>query len=869
MRTACEESAVATEPLIAVIIPVYKQSQFLADAVLSAVHQSLRACTKVIILNDGCPFESTDQIACELRDAFPGEVYYLHTHNGGLGSARNEAIRFVLAAWPSVRAIFPLDADNRLSPATLEGLWAALAAAPADAGWAYQDLSFFGTETGIFHLPAQFSRYRLLHENYCDAGSLIRRELFESDIWFYDGRKLGIPQGNEDWEFFLSATLRGCWGIHVADTLFLYRRHGYSMTHAAARDSAKIAAFVNRRHRDALGHNGLTLLEHRELPRFALVFPDADLVHFVTSCSIAPTRILTVDEFLDEIAELERAPLADAPYIPPITVCFAPGMIEILDVLRLTMGVLFSAQWLLQDRPAVSLSVSGDTDAHHIEIIEDLGTVTEDAAMVALPLRDLRALVHTARDDQRPVTDALVAAGTHLRMRIGHAFSDAAGQPIAPPRRSLMGIIETLAAAIARRSAMSDRQGTQTTARGVESHADFMYGRHVKRRETTFPYCVESSSLRNLFFVAPTMRLGGVDQMVLNLGRELANVSAYHVHLVVTDADYLQTSPESLMPFRTVTILTGIDAAAKQAMLRTVLTSADIIVNAHSLPGYVVLPELKATRSMTYVSLLQVIDTDDRGAPVDFPLVATREYEGLIDYFMIPSQRIRRFCSIAGVPPEKLLLIPNAPSVAPPSLDAGIQHARRAGARRYGDDRPIRILYAARFDRQKGVDRLERVIGRLAARGVPFRCTMVGEAVSSARDEASTLPHTRVVPPVFDSAALARHYQEADVLLLLSRGEGLPLAVLEAMAFGVIVITTDGSGTREYVQHGREGFLLDATQSEEELATEACDLIDDIAAYPEKYAAVRVNACFRAMKHSWGTSARLLLDCLQRDCPRP
>jgi len=868
MRTVCGKSEVATEPLIAVIIPVYKQSQFLADAVLSAVHQSLRVCTKVVILNDGCPFESTDQIACELRDAFPGEVYYLHTHNSGLGSARNEAIRFVLAAWPSVRAIFPLDADNRLSPATLEDLWDVLAAAPADAGWAYQDLSFFGTETGIFHLPAPFSRYRLLHENYCDAGSLIRRELFESDIWFYDGRKLGVPQGNEDWEFFLSATMRGYWGIHVADTLFLYRRHGYSMTHDAARDSAKIAAFVNRRHRDALGHNDLTLLEHRELPRFALVFPEADLVHFVTSCSTAPTRILTVSDFLDEVAELERVPLADAPYIPPIIVCFAPGMIELLDTLRLTVGVLFSAQWLLQDRPAVSLSIGGDMDAHRIEIIEGLDPVTDDAAMVALPLRELRALVRTARDDRQGGTDALVAAGAHLRMRIGHAFSNAAGQPIAPPRRSLMGVIETLAAAITRRSAMPDRQDTQTIAHGVGSHADFMHERHVKRRETTFPYCVEGSSPQNLFFVAPTIRLGEVAQMILNLGCELANVSSYHVHLVVTDADHLQTFPEALMPFRTVTVLTGTDAAAKQAMLRTVLASADIVINAHSLAGYAVLPDLKAARSMTYMSLLQGIDTDDHGTPVDFPLVATREYESLIDYFMIPSQRMRRFCSIAGVSPEKLLLIPNAPIVAPSSLDTGIQHARQAGARRYDDDRPIRILYTARFDPPKGIDRLERVISQLAARGVPFRCTMVGEAVLSARDEAPMLSSTRVVPPVFDRAARARHYQEADVLLLPSRWEGIPLAVLEAMTFGVIVITTDGSGTREYVQHGGEGFLLDATQSEEGLATEACDLIADIAAYPEKYAAVRVNACLRAMKHSWGTSATLLLDRLRRDCPR-
>jgi glycosyltransferase involved in cell wall biosynthesis len=50
--------------------------------------------------------------------------------------------------------------------------------------------------------------------------------------------------------------------------------------------------------------------------------------------------------------------------------------------------------------------------------------------------------------------------------------------------------------------------------------------------------------------------------------------------------------------------------------------------------------------------------------------------------------------------------------------------------------------------------------------------------------------------------------QQADVLLHASLTEGLPNAVLEAMACGLPVVATDVGGTSEALQHGVEGFLV-------------------------------------------------------------
>ena len=66
----------------------------------------------------------------------------------------------------------------------------------------------------------------------------------------------------------------------------------------------------------------------------------------------------------------------------------------------------------------------------------------------------------------------------------------------------------------------------------------------------------------------------------------------------------------------------------------------------------------------------------------------------------------------------------------------------------------------------------------------------------------------------------------SDIYMMSSVFEGLPIALLEAMSFGLPVVTTDAGGIREVIRHQREG-LLTAVDEPDNLVDFALTLIRD------------------------------------------
>jgi Glycosyl transferase family 2 len=341
---------------VAVIVPAWRQAHYLAGAVESALAQEIETGVGVVVVNDGCPDPDTDRIGQALRDANPGRVAYLRQPNGGLSAARNAGVRHAFARWPHVETVFPLDADNLLSSQTLAKLSSLLDEHP-EAAWASPALELFGTEEGEWWVPGPYLPYRQLFMNQCDAGSLIRREIFAAGIEYDES----IRYGFEDWEFFLRATLAGHRGLMAGPCGFRYRRRAESMLMAARERADRLEGEIRKRHPSTFEPEALLRWEHTEAPRFALVRCDRDDALLTASCDLEPRR-LSVSDYARMVAAAGKAEPAPAGHIPAVTVLTTAAAVERLEAGGCLAETLFRIQAELHGRGTVGVLVGAGSE---------------------------------------------------------------------------------------------------------------------------------------------------------------------------------------------------------------------------------------------------------------------------------------------------------------------------------------------------------------------------------------------------------------------------------------------------------------------------------------------------------------------------
>ena len=136
----------------------------------------------------------------------------------------------------------------------------------------------------------------------------------------------------------------------------------------------------------------------------------------------------------------------------------------------------------------------------------------------------------------------------------------------------------------------------------------------------------------------------------------------------------------------------------------------------------------------------------------------------------------------------------------------------RDGAERQAGtaDRPLVLGSLGRLHEQKGYDVLLHALAQI---DVTPACRLsicgTGSQESELRRLASELGSSDRVS--FDSIAPAQvpgFLQTCDLYVQPSRWEGLPIALLEAMASGLPVVASDVEGVREAVLHERTGLLV-------------------------------------------------------------
>lgn len=127
-------------------------------------------------------------------------------------------------------------------------------------------------------------------------------------------------------------------------------------------------------------------------------------------------------------------------------------------------------------------------------------------------------------------------------------------------------------------------------------------------------------------------------------------------------------------------------------------------------------------------------------------------------------------------------------------------------------DGPPVFLFLGRLLRDKGIGEFVEAARRVRARHPTARFRVVGwfdpNPESVARAEVDAWVGEGAIEYLGEAADVRPHIAAAHVLVLPSYREGTPRSVLEAMAMGRAVITTDAPGCRETVVHDESGLIV-------------------------------------------------------------
>ena len=123
-------------------------------------------------------------------------------------------------------------------------------------------------------------------------------------------------------------------------------------------------------------------------------------------------------------------------------------------------------------------------------------------------------------------------------------------------------------------------------------------------------------------------------------------------------------------------------------------------------------------------------------------------------------------------------------------------------------------VFVGRLVRDKGINELVEAFTQLQNKYSNIRLVLVGRYEANldplkqeTLDIIKTLPAIEAVGPQYGDDLLA-YYATSDCFVFPSYREGFPNTVLEAGAMGLPSIVTDINGSREIIEHGKNGIII-------------------------------------------------------------
>jgi glycosyltransferase involved in cell wall biosynthesis len=145
-----------------------------------------------------------------------------------------------------------------------------------------------------------------------------------------------------------------------------------------------------------------------------------------------------------------------------------------------------------------------------------------------------------------------------------------------------------------------------------------------------------------------------------------------------------------------------------------------------------------------------------------------------------------------------------------PMIYNGVDLGKCCPKETYALTEPACLLHIGRFNDQKNHKGLLDAFAQIAA-AYPDCCLNLigdGELLEATRQYANTLGLMEKINFLGNQTNVYPFLQEADIFLLPSRFEGMPMTIIEAMGTGLPIVATKVGGVPDMLEDGNSGLLV-------------------------------------------------------------
>lgn len=339
-------------------------------------------------------------------------------------------------------------------------------------------------------------------------------------------------------------------------------------------------------------------------------------------------------------------------------------------------------------------------------------------------------------------------------------------------------------------------------------------------------WCAPTQTLKNICLFTDSPEPSGLGQVMLTLATVLKG--DYNLTFVGTGTPQGIELTEKMKKLGLKTLLLGDwgDDKSDETLRNWLITNEVQVFNTHAGIGW---ESHRSVRIARVAGVPAVVRTEH------LPYLLTEGWQrdqhqrllDQVDKLICVSEEARRTFIEAGLPQSKLAAVPNGVRPPPSSLASTAATRLKVRAALGLPPQAQVVLTVGRLTPQKDPYLLLNNIGPIVAQNDKTHFVWAGSGPlhGELRDHLNWHGLTKQVHLLGWRDDVADLLQAADIFVLPSRFEGLPLAVLEAMSVGLPVVGTRVAGTVECVQDGITGRLVEVGDGPG-LATAICEVLE-------------------------------------------